>query len=316
LSIAADGATPPDTGGLATELQHGLAPARWPLVVPPRVLWESLLRQALLEDLGTAGDLTTDAIVPPSASLRARFAARRPGCVAGLEIALGTFSLLQRDGEEPLCVEQRVEEGSQVADGDTLAIVAGSARAILTGERTALNLLGRLCGIATATRRLVAAVAEHHAQIVCTRKTTPGLRALEKYAVRAGGGHNHRFGLDDAVLIKDNHIAAAGGLELAVERVRRRVGHLVKIEVEVDALEQLERALAVGVEVVLLDNFAIADLRRAVALCRGRVLTEASGGITLDSVAEVAATGVDLISVGWLTHSAPALDIGLDVLGD
>jgi nicotinate-nucleotide pyrophosphorylase (carboxylating) len=193
-----------------------------------------------------------------------------------------------------------------------LAQVAGSARALLTAERTALNLLGRLCGIATATRALVDAAGDPPPHVVCTRKTTPGLRALEKYAVRAGGGRNHRFGLDDAVLIKDNHVAAAGGLDRAVRRVRARVGHLVKVELEVDTLEQLERALELGVEAVLLDNFALDDLRQAVSLCRGRALTEASGGITPDTIRAVAATGVDLISVGWLTHSAPALDVGMD----
>jgi nicotinate-nucleotide pyrophosphorylase (carboxylating) len=191
--------------------------------------------------------------------------------------------------------------------------VSGSARALLTGERVALNLLGRLCGIATATRRLVDAAGGPPPSIVCTRKTTPGLRALEKYAVRAGGGGNHRFGLDDAVLIKDNHVAFAGGVREALERVRRSAGHMVKVEVEVDDLDQLREALDGGAEIVLLDNMDPAALRAAVALCRGRALTEASGGISLDTIAAVAATGVDLISVGWLTHSAPALDVAMEM---
>jgi nicotinate-nucleotide pyrophosphorylase (carboxylating) len=290
-----------------------------PLVAPPRLLWEPLLRRALEEDLGLAGDLTTDAIVPAKATLRAVIAARAGGCIAGLPMAAVTFELLgaRESGarESGVSCQVLVEDGERVAAGTVLARLEGDARTVLTCERTALNLLGRLSGVATATRRLVDEVGGAPPAIVCTRKTTPGLRALEKYAVRAGGGRNHRFGLDDAVLIKDNHIAFAGGLLAALERARGGVGHLVKIEVEVDGLAQLEEALALGVEAVLLDNFAIPDLVRAVALCRGRALTEASGGITLERVREVAATGVDLISVGWLTHSAPALDVALDVVG-
>ena len=192
-------------------------------------------------------------------------------------------------------------------------MIRGPARALLSAERTALNLLGRLAGIATVTRDLVSAVAGHRARVVCTRKTTPGLRALEKYAVRAGGGANHRFGLDDAVLIKDNHRLVAGGVRPAIERVRGAVGHLVKVEVEVDTLAELEEALTAGADAVLLDNMSLADLERAVGLARGRAVTEASGGITPETAPAVAATGVDLLSVGWLTHSAPALDVALDV---
>jgi len=194
-----------------------------------------------------------------------------------------------------------------------IATVRGPARVLLSAERTALNLLGRLCGIATVTRDLVAIVAPHGAQVVCTRKTTPGLRALEKYAVRCGGGANHRFGLDDAVLIKDNHRALAGGLTPAVERARRHVGHLVKIEVEVDSLAQLREALDLGVDVVLLDNMSLDMLREAVKMAKGKAITEASGGIRPETAAAIAATGVDLLSVGWLTHSAPALDVALDI---
>lgn len=280
------------------------------LVPLPPLLYETLLRKALEEDLGRAGDLTTDAIVPPHLEAEAVVVARQEGRVAGLPMALRTFSLL-----DPTCLlETLVEDGDDAPAGTELARVRGSARAILTAERTALNLLGRLCGIATATRDLVGAVGDHPARIVCTRKTTPTLRALEKYAVRAGGGSNHRFGLDDAVLVKDNHRALAGGVLPAVERARAYAGHLVKIEVEVDTLEELDEALEAGVDAVLLDNMPPDELRRAVERCRGRVITEASGGITPDTVAAVAATGVDLISVGWITHSAPALDVALDVV--
>ena len=281
-----------------------------PQLAPPvPLLYEPLLRRALREDLGRAGDLTTDAIVAPEARARGRLVARQPGRVAGLDVALRTFTLLDPSVEAAV----RIGDGRDAAGGDTLAVLDGAARALLSGERVALNLLGRLSGIATATRDLVAAVRPHRARIVCTRKTTPGLRALEKYAVRCGGGANHRFGLDDAVLIKDNHLALAGGIAPAVERVRGAVGHLVKIEVEVDTLEQLEEALGLGVDAVLLDNMDAATLRRAVAMAKGRALTEASGGIRPETAAAIAATGVDLLSVGWLTHSSPALDVALDL---
>jgi nicotinate-nucleotide pyrophosphorylase (carboxylating) len=206
-----------------------------------------------------------------------------------------------------------VADGDVVAMGATLADLAGPARAILTGERVALNLLGHLSGIATVTRGIVDAIAGTRARVVCTRKTTPGLRALEKYAVRAGGGNNHRFGLDDAVLVKDNHLAIAGSVEEAVRRARAAVGHLVKVEVEVDDLEQLARALACPIDAVLLDNMPLPVLRQAVDLVGGRVITEASGGITPETARPIAETGVDLLSVGWITHSAPSLDVALDV---
>lgn len=280
-----------------------------PLVAPHPLLYEELLRRALLEDLGRAGDLTTDAIIPAEMQASARIVARDAGCVAGMGIAGAAFTLL----DPRVSVEIAVPEGAWVNGGTTLARVAGPARTILTAERTALNLLGRLCGIATATRGIVDAVAGHRAQVVCTRKTTPGLRALEKYAVRAGGGANHRFGLDDAVLIKDNHIALAGGIGPALARVRGAVGHMVKVEVEVDTLAQLDEALALGVDALLLDNMPRDLLAEAVGRVAGRAITEASGGITPATAAALASTGVDLLSVGWLTHSAPALDLGLDV---
>ena len=276
----------------------------------PSILFEPLVAAALREDLGRAGDLTTDAIVPADAAAAGTIVARRSGCIAGLEVARLAFLALDRRIEW----QAEIEDGTVVGGGTALARLAGPARALLTAERVALNFLGRLSGIATATHSMVTAAESSSAAIVCTRKTTPGLRALEKYAVRAGGGGNHRFGLDDAVLIKDNHVVLAGGVAEAIARARKGVGHLVKIEVEIDDLGQLEEALAGGVDAVLLDNFSLEDLCAAVALARERgVVTEASGGIDPQTVAGVAATGVDLISVGWLTHSAPTLDVGLDL---
>lgn len=274
----------------------------------PRILIEPLVRAALLEDLGQAGDVTTDAVVPPAAHAEATFVARQPGIVAGLDLARLSFELLdpaiEFDIEKP--------DGGKIASGETIAVVRGPARGILTAERTALNFLCHLSGIATATAAAVAAVKGSKARIVCTRKTIPGLRALERYAVRAGGGANHRFGLYDAVLIKDNHIAIAGSVTEALRRARKNVGHMVKIEVEVDSLAQLREALAFGIDAVLLDNMDPRTLAEAVALVGRRVITEASGGVSLDNVATIAACDVDLISIGLLSHSAPALDIGLD----
>lgn len=284
-----------------------------------RLLWEPIVRNALVEDLGRAGDLTTDAIVPPALTATAAVMARADGVVAGLEPALAAFTLY----DPGVRVEPHAADGDRVRRGDRLATVSGPARALLTAERTALNLLGHLSGIATATRIAVDAAAPHGASVVDTRKTTPGLRSLEKAAVRAGGGANHRFGLDDAVLIKDNHVAVAGGITPAVKAARAHAGHLVKIELEVDTLDQLDEALALAgdVDVVLLDNFTPAELVDAVARVRAthartgrRVLTEASGGITPATVGAVAAAGVDLISLGWLTHSAPNLDVALDIV--
>lgn len=276
----------------------------------PRIMVEPLVRAALLEDLGRAGDITTEAIVPADRTARLVLAARQPGVVAGLDAAALAFTLI--DPAITLTVKQ--PDGSRLEAGSAIATLEGPARGILTGERVALNFLSHLSGIATATAGIVDAVRCCKAKIVCTRKTTPGLRALEKYAVRAGGGSNHRFGLDDAVLIKDNHIAIAGGVRSAIERARANVGHLVKIEVEVDTLDQLEEVLELGVDAVLLDNMSPEILTQAVRMVDGRVITEASGRITPATAAAIAATGVDLISVGWLTHSAAILDIGLDAM--
>jgi nicotinate-nucleotide pyrophosphorylase (carboxylating) len=273
------------------------------------LLYQETVRRALVEDLGRAGDLTTDAIVSAGDHAAATIVARAGGCIAGIEVALFAFRCL----DERVHAETLSADGSDADAGTHLAILRGPARAILSAERTALNFLGRLCGIATATRGIVAAVAPYAAKVVCTRKTTPGLRLLEKYAVRAGGGANHRFGLDDAVLIKDNHRLIAGGVTEAVRRVRCYAGHMVKIEVEVDTLEELEEALGVGVDAILLDNMDLETLARGVLMAKGKAVTEASGGITPSRAAAIAATGVDLLSVGWLTHSAPALDVSLDI---
>ncbi|AZO19980.1 carboxylating nicotinate-nucleotide diphosphorylase [Mesorhizobium sp. M1E.F.Ca.ET.045.02.1.1] len=274
----------------------------------PRVMMEPLVRAALLEDLGRAGDLTTDAIVPADATATMVLATRQPGVIAGLDAAALAFELIDPRTE----VTVIHPDGSGISAGDVVAAVRGPARALLTAERTALNFLCHLSGIATQTAAVVEAARGHKAKIACTRKTTPGLRALEKYAVRAGGGANHRFGLDDAVLIKDNHIAIAGDIRTAIERARAGVGHMVRIEVEVDTLEQLDIALAAGVDAVLLDNMSLEQLTQAVAMVGGRAITEASGRVTAQTAPAIAATGVDLISVGWITHSAPILDIGLD----
>jgi nicotinate-nucleotide pyrophosphorylase (carboxylating) len=277
----------------------------------PRVLIEPLVRAALAEDLGRAGDLTTDALIAPDARATGAIRARTAGRVAGIDAARLAFELL----DPAVQVDVQAPDGTAVEAGATILRVAGPARALLSGERVALNLLGHLSGIATATAALVAAVAGTPAAIGDTRKTTPGLRALEKAAVRAGGGRNHRFGLDDAVLIKDNHMQLAGGPAAAVRRARATVGHLVKIEVEVDTLAQLDAVLPERPDAVLLDNMDPETLRAAVARIDGRAVAEASGTITLETAPAIAATGVDLISAGWLTHSAPALDVGLDFDG-
>ncbi len=273
-----------------------------------RIMVEPLVRAALLEDLGRAGDLTTDAIVPAGLAARAALVAREAGVVAGLDLARLAFALIDPN----IAMQVEVDDGATVAAGGVIARVRGPARGILMAERTALNFLGHLSGIASATALIVAAVRGTKAKIICTRKTTPGLRAVEKYAVRAGGGGNHRFGLDDAILIKDNHIAIAGGIAQALRRARAAAGHLVKIEVEIDNLDQLREALGEGADAVLLDNMGLDTLAEAVAIVAGRAVTEASGRVTPESTPALAATGVDLISVGWLTHSAPVLDIGLD----
>jgi nicotinate-nucleotide pyrophosphorylase (carboxylating) len=279
----------------------------FPLRLPPHLVARAVAA-ALQEDLGAAGDITTDSIVPLDAQGEAAIVARQTGVVAGLDLAEAVFRELDPD----VRFERVVEDGGKVAAGGTIAQISGRTRALLTAERTALNFLGRLSGIATLTAAFVRAVDGTGARIACTRKTTPGLRALEKEAVRAGGGINHRFGLYDAVLVKDNHIAAAGGIAKALERLGARKGHAVKVEVEVDSLEQLEEALRFPIDAVLFDNMDAATLKQAVKLVAGRVMTEASGGVTLENVREIASTGVDLISVGALTHSPRNLDSSLE----
>ena len=275
---------------------------------PHRLLVEPIVRHALEEDLGRAGDITSDLTVPVERRLLAALVARKPGIVAGLIAAECAFTLI----DPALRVTVEIPDGTAAVAGARLAVIEGSARSILATERVALNFVGHLSGVATATRALVDAVAGTKARIVETRKTTPGLRLLEKYAVRCGGGFNHRFGLDDAVLIKDNHLVAAGGIAPAIERVRAGLGHMAKIELEVDSLVQLEEALALNVDTILLDNMSIDDLKRAVATTRGRAVLEASGNVTLATVRAIAETGVDYISSGAITHSAPNLDIALD----
>lgn len=287
-----------------TSLETGIVPLPRPLIV-------RAVADALAEDLGLIGDVTTAATIGPGVRAEALVRARRDGIVSGTGLAVEAFHAL----DPSVSVKIEIADGAGVAGGQTIARVAGNARAILSGERVALNFMGRMCGIATLTGRYVERVAGTGAAIVDTRKTTPGLRAFEKYAVRCGGGHNHRIGLFDAVLIKDNHIVAAGGIGKAIEAARRHSGHMVKIEVEVDTLDQLNEALQHPVDAVLLDNMTPAMLTKAVGLVRGRCLTEASGGVSLETVREIAETGVNLISVGALTHSAQVLDLGLDFAG-
>jgi nicotinate-nucleotide pyrophosphorylase (carboxylating) len=271
---------------------------------------ERAVTRALAEDLGRAGDITSTATVPENARGRAAVVARKPGVISGLPLLAASFLRLSPQ----IAITASARDGEPVAAGGRLMSIEGEARAILAAERTALNFIGHMSGIATATAEFVKRIAHTKARVICTRKTTPGLRALEKYAVRCGGGFNHRFGLDDAMLIKDNHIAVAGGIEAVLKRARAAAGHLVKIEIEVDSLDQLEEVLRVGLaDVVLIDNFGLQSMRRAVDMVAGRLVIEASGGITLASAAAIAETGVDYLSSGALTHSAQNLDIGLDI---
>lgn len=275
----------------------------------PLALDEAVAR-ALEEDLGRAGDITSIATIPETVNTHAVMVARQAGVIAGLPLAVAVFQRLSPDIE----VQAHARDGATVASHAHVLTISGPARAVLCGERTALNFLGRLSGIATLTADYLHRAEGTNLRICCTRKTTPGLRALEKYAVRCGGGFNHRFGLDDAILIKDNHIAVAGGIKPALQRARAHAGHLVKIEIEVDNLAQLREVLGTGLaDAVLLDNMDISTLGEAVKLAQGRVALEASGGVTLDSIAKIAATGVDYVSSGALTHSAPALDVALDI---
>jgi nicotinate-nucleotide pyrophosphorylase (carboxylating) len=271
---------------------------------------DAAVTRALAEDLGRAGDVTSIATVPDGTLGRAVVVARKAGTIAGLPLVETAFKTIDPSIE----IEGHARDGAAVAHKAPLMTVAGEARAILAAERVALNFIGHLSGIASATAEFVRRIAHTRARVCCTRKTTPGLRALEKYAVRCGGGFNHRFGLDDAILIKDNHIAVAGGVRAVLERARQSAGHLVKIEIEVDRLDQLREVLATGLaDVALLDNMDRAMLREAVKLTAGRLVLEASGGITLDSAAAVAETGVDYLSSGAITHSSPSLDVGLDI---
>ena len=283
--------------------------AALPFTRPPHALLiEPIVRHALEEDLGRAGDITSELTVPATSRSKAKLVARQAGTIAGLVVAHCAFRLV----DPALKFEVCVPDGSTVKPNTVLATIEGSSRSLLTAERVCLNFVGHLSGVATATRALVDAVAGTKARIVCTRKTTPGLRVLEKYAVRCGGGFNHRLGLDDAVLIKDNHLVAAGGISPTIERVRAGLGHMAKIELEVDSLAQLEEALALSVDTILLDNMTQDELKRAVSLVKGRAVLEASGNITLSTVRAVAETGVDYISSGAITHSAPNLDVALD----
>jgi nicotinate-nucleotide pyrophosphorylase (carboxylating) len=288
----------------------GNAVVRQELNAPHPLLVEPVVRRALEEDLGRAGDLTTDLLIPAGNTARAVIAARQDGVISGLVAAVPAFRLVDPD----IQIEISAADGSAISAGQVVAAIAGPARAILMAERVALNFLGHLSGVATATNALVSQIAGTKARIICTRKTIPGLRLLQKYAVRCGGGLNHRFGLDDAVLVKDNHIAAAGGLAAVMARLRGQLGPLVKIEVEVDNLVQLDEALALGFNAILLDNMSPVLMRRAVDITAGRAVLEASGGVTRDRVRAIAETGVDYISSGALTHSVRNLDLGLDFL--
>jgi len=272
------------------------------------LLLEPVVRRALEEDLGRAGDITSALVIAADLRSKAKIDARESGTIAGLIAAEATFRLI----DPAVQFRFELQEGDHANAGTCLATVEGSARSILTAERVALNFVGHLSGIATSTRALVDAIAGTKARIVCTRKTTPGLRVLEKYAVRCGGGFNHRFGLDDAVLIKDNHIIAAGGIAVAVERARAGLGHMAKIEVEVESLDHLREALDLNIDTILLDNMDTGQLRRAVEMARGRAVLEASGNVTVETVRAIAETGVDYISAGSITHSAPSLDVALD----
>jgi len=279
--------------------------------LPPFEILDDAIRRALAEDLGRAGDITSAATILEDTGAQATLVARRSGVIAGMDLAAGTFTHV----DKATVFDALAGDGETVAAGTALARLSGSARAILSAERVALNFLGHLSGIASATAAFVQAASGTNAKITCTRKTTPGLRVLEKYAVRCGGGSNHRFGLDDAILIKDNHISIVGGVAEAIIRARAAAGHLVKTEVEVDDLDQLAEAMSARPDAVLLDNMELDMLRAAVQLVNKRAICEASGGVTIGNVKAIAMTGVDYVSSGWITHSAPALDVALDIAG-
>ncbi|MBA7498967.1 putative nicotinate-nucleotide pyrophosphorylase [carboxylating] [subsurface metagenome] len=276
--------------------------------IKENILIDKIIEQALLEDIGT-GDITTESIIPSNLKAKGIIKTPEEGVVAGLNIACLVFQKLDSE----IIFQEKIKDGTQVVRGKVLAEITGSAQIILKGERVALNFLQRMSGIATITSKFCQQVKDFSVRIVDTRKTTPGLRILEKYAVRMGGGYNHRFGLYDAVLIKDNHIASAGGIKSAVNSVRKQISHTVKIEVEVESLSQLQEALEMKVDIIMLDNMDLNTMKKAVKMVKGKVLIEASGGITLEKVREIAQTGVDLISIGSLTHSVKSLDISMEI---
>ncbi|MEA3453788.1 MAG: carboxylating nicotinate-nucleotide diphosphorylase [Candidatus Caldatribacteriota bacterium] len=276
--------------------------------IKENILVDKIIEQALLEDIGT-GDITTESIIPPNLKAKGIIKTSEEGVVAGLDIACLVFRKLDSD----ITFQEKIKDGTKVTQGKVLAEITGSAQIILKGERVALNFLQRMSGIATITSKFCQEVKDFPVRIVDTRKTTPGLRILEKYAVRMGGGYNHRFGLYDAVLIKDNHIAVAGGIKSAVNSVRKQISHTVKIEVEVENLSQLQEALEMKVDIIMLDNMNLDTMREAVKMVKGKALIEASGGVTLKNVREIAQTGVDLISIGALTHSVKSLDISMEI---
>ncbi len=278
----------------------------------PIHLADDLALRCVAEDLGGGGDITAHATLGESLRSEAAIVARQSGCVAGLPVAMRVFKVLEAD----VAIAIHVSDGTIVAEGSVLATLTGSARDIVTGERSTLNILGHASGIATATHEMVSLIADLPAVLVDTRKTTPGLRALDKYAVRVGGGRNHRLSLDGAVMIKDNHITASGSITAAVRAAQSAVGHTTKIEVEIDRLDQLAEALSSGADIIMLDNMSTSEMTAAVKRCAGSVILEASGGITRENIRAVAQTGVDVISMGWLTHSAPAMDVALDFATD
>lgn len=275
----------------------------------PEHLVRAAVTRSLEEDLGLSGDITSQACLPAGARAHVVMATRRAGVVSGTQLAIEAF----RQMDPAIKVQVVKKDGERIQPGDVLLKIDGNARAVLSAERTALNFMGRMCGIATLTAAYVERIKHTKARVLDTRKTTPGLRAFEKYAVLCGGGVNHRFGLFDAILIKDNHVGVAGGIRPALQRAKAHASSMVKIEIEVDSLAQLDEVIAEGADIVLLDNMAPDMLREAVKRVAGRIVTEASGGVTLDSIKAIAETGVDYISSGALTHSAPVLDIGLDI---
>ncbi|MFA7670402.1 MAG: carboxylating nicotinate-nucleotide diphosphorylase [Burkholderiaceae bacterium] len=298
------------TIGSVESASPSISGTEWDVAALADVLLEPLVRQTLQEDLGRAGDLTSNLIIPADATARLRLAAREEGVLAGMSLARLAFGLMDARIE----FRSLMQDGARIRPGDVLALVEGPARAILSAERTALNFLGHLSGVASATARIADLIRPYGTRVTCTRKTLPGLRMVQKYAVRVGGGSNHRYGLDDAILIKDNHVAVAGGVQAAVQRARQGAGHMVAIELEVDTLEQLQEGLDAGVNIVLLDNMSPDMLRAAVRMVDGRAVTEASGRVTPQTVKAIAEAGVDYIAIGAITHSVAVLDIGLDAL--